>query len=612
MNGKGIVSPADETAGKKIMGWPRALGLQGETVMLKRLLIAGGLALCCLSCAPVIQGVPGQPPFAAELEPYEEAVDKGCAYFNFLWGKSAEIEGNYEEAIYAYKQALVCDRMAGHVMRSLASLLVKTGQREQAVEWVNKLIALNPKDSETRALLANLYSIMERHGEAIEIYQAILVDDPHNFNVRLLLGGLYARVGNYGKAREVLEKLTELNPDSYAGFYYLAKLYQEMRLSDPASAAFEKALALNWSPMLAHEAAELNAQEKRYPEAIALYGRILEEDPADERARSFLANVYFRQGEVEKALAEMEKMRDISTNPAKIELAIARILLDAGRRPEAVTRLKALLKEDPQSDAARALLILAYYQQGDLAATKKLLRQVRPPSPAYEESVLMLARILQEEKDFPGAEKALRQAMDDKHRRLNFYVALAMLYAGEEKIDKAHGVFSKAFADFPDNVEARYEYALFLHKLDDTAGAMREMEEVLKREPGHARALNYVGYTWAEEGRNLQEAKAYIEQAILQLPKDGFVRDSLGWVYYQLGDFPAAVRELELAVALSPDDPTIYEHLGDAYLKNNDKPKARQAYVKSLELHEEEDKKEVVRRKLESLSSGDSQSGGPK
>jgi len=65
-------------------------------------------------------------------------------------------------------------------------------------------------------------------------------------------------------------------------------------------------------------------------------------------------------------------------------------------------------------------------------------------------------------------------------------------------------------------------------------------------------------------------------------------------------------------VALSPDDPTIYEHLGDAYLKNNDKPKARQAYVKSLELHEEEDKKEVVRRKLESLSSGDSQSGGPK
>jgi len=586
---------------------------KGGNCMLKRLLIAGGLALCCLSCTPAIQGVPGQPPFAADLEPYEEAVDKGCAYFNFLWGKSAEIEERYDEAIYAYKQALVCDRLAGHVMRSLAGLLVKTGQQEQAVEWVNKLIALNPQDSESRALLANLYSVMERYQEAAEMYQAILVDDPQNFNVRLLLGGLYARRHDYEKARQVLEKLVELNPDSYAGFYYLAKLYQEMRLYDQAAEAFGKALTLNWSPMLAYEAAELQEQAKRYPQAIAIYQRIIAEDPSDERARSFLATVYFRQGEVDKALQEMENLRDISADPVKVELAICRILLDAGRRLEAVTRLNAILKKDPQADGARALLILAYYQQGDLATTKKLLRQVRPASPAYEESVIMLARILQEEKDFPGAEKALRQAMADKqHLRLNFYVALAMLYAGQDKIDKAHGVFTQAFADFPDNVEVYYEYALFLHKLNDTAGAMHQMEEVLKREPNHARALNYVGYTWAEEGRNLEEAKAYIEQAVALLPKDGFVRDSMGWVYYRLGDFPAAIRELELAVALSPDDPTIYEHLGDAYLKNNDHAMARQAYVKSLELHEEEEKKAAVRSKLEALPPENGQTGGAK
>lgn len=595
----------------KIMGWRKGFGIKGRNCMLKRLLIAGGLALCCLSCTPALQGVPGQPPFAADLEPYEEAVDRGCSYFNFLWGKSAEIEGRYDEAIYAYKQALVCDRQAGRVMRSLVGLLVKTGQREQAVEWVDRLIALNPKDSEARALLANLYSIMERFDEAAAMYQAILVDDPQNFNVRLLLGGLYARMHDYEKARQVLEKLAEINPDSYAGYYYLAKLYQEMRLFDKAAASFEKALSLNWSPMLAYEAAELFEQQKRYPEAIAIYKRILEEDPSDERARSFLANVYFRQGLVDKALKEMESLRDISADPGKVELAICRILLDMGKHSEAISRLNAILKKDPQSDGARALLTLAYYQQGDLAATKKLLKQVRTSSPAYEESIIMLARILQEEKDFAAAEKALRQAMADKqHRRLNFYVALAMLYAGQDKTDKAHGVFTQAVADFPGNVETYYEYALFLHKLNDLPGAMRQMEEVLKREPKHARALNYVGYTWADEGRNLEEAKAYIEQAVALLPKDGFVRDSMGWVHYRLGDFPAAVRELELAVALSPDDPTIYEHLGDAYLKATDTEKARKAYLKSLELHEEKDKKDAVRRKLEALSPGGGQGGG--
>lgn len=592
----------------KIMGWRKE-----RNCMLKRLLIAGGLALCCLSCTPALQGVPGQPPFAADLEPYEEAVDRGCSYFNFLWGKSAEIEGRYDEAIYAYKQALVCDRQAGRVMRSLVGLLVKTGQREQAVEWVDRLIALNPKDSEARALLANLYSIMERFDEAAAMYQAILVDDPQNFNVRLLLGGLYARMHDYEKARQVLEKLAEINPDSYAGYFYLAKLYQEMRLFDKAAASFEKALSLNWSPMLAYEAAELFEQQKRYPEAIAIFKRILAEDPSDERARSFLANVYFRQGQVDMALKEMESLRDISADPGKVELAICRILLDMGKHSDAITRLNGILKKDPQSDGARALLTLAYYQQGDLAATKKLLKQVRTSSLAYEESIIMLARILQEEKDFVAAEKALRQAMADKqHRRLNFYVALAMLYAGQDKIDKAHGVFTQAVADFPGNVETYYEYALFLHKLNDLPGAIRQMEEVLKREPKHARALNYVGYTWADEGRNLEEAKAYIEQAVALLPKDGFVRDSMGWVHYRLGDFPAAVRELELAVALSPNDPTIYEHLGDAYLKANDSAKARKAYLKSLELHEEKDKKDAVRRKLEALSPEDGPAGEAK
>ncbi|MFA7383866.1 MAG: tetratricopeptide repeat protein [Desulfurivibrionaceae bacterium] len=603
-----------ESMGRGIMKFLKGSALGGRDCMLKRLVIAGGLSLSCLSCAaPTIQGVPGQPPFAAELEPYEEAVDRGCSYYNFLWGKSAEIEGRYDEAIYAYNQALVCDRQAGHVMRSLVGLLVKTGQRDQAIAWVNRLIALNPKNFEARAIQANLYTVMERFGEAVEIYQAILTDDPQNFNARLLLGGLYARMQDYEKARQVLEELLVLNPESYTGFYYLAKLYQEMHLFAKAEQAYNKALAINWSPMLAYEAAELYEQEKRYPEAIAIYLRVIEADGSDERARSFLANAYFRQGEVDKALKEMENLRDISANPVKVELAICRILLDTGRRFEAITRLNSIIEKDPQADEARALLILAYYQQGDLAATKKTLRQVRPASPAYEESVIMLARIMQGEKDFSGAEKTLQQGMADKqNRRLNFYVALAMLYAGQNKIAEAHGVFTQAFVDFPDNAEAYYEYALFFHKLDDQAGAMHQMQEVLKRDPKHARALNYVGYSWAEEGRNLAEAKAYIEQAVAQLPKDGFVRDSMGWVYYQLGDYPAAVRELELAVALSPDDPTIYEHLGDAYLKNNESAKARDAYVKSLALHVEEDKKAAVRRKLEALSLKDGPADGRK
>ena len=109
-----------------------------------------------------------------------------------------------------------------------------------------------------------------------------------------------------------------------------------------------------------------------------------------------------------------------------------------------------------------------------------------------------------------AGEPKLRQAMADKHnRRLNFYVALAMLYAGQDKIDKAHGVFTQAFADFPGNVEAYYEYALFLHKLNDLPGAMRQMEEVLKREPRHFGALSGFGLILQDIGDDKQALEVY-------------------------------------------------------------------------------------------------------
>lgn len=580
-------------------------------MMLKRLLLAAGLAFLCSACAaPVIKGVPGQPPFAAELEPYDEAVDRGCAYFNFLWGKTAEGDGRYDEAIYAYKQAVVCDRQAGHVMRSLAALLVKTGQREQAVSWINRLLELDGKNPEIKAFLANLYSSMEKYEEAVAVYQDILKEDPRNFNARLLLGGLYARMHDYPMARQALEELAGSHPDSYAAFYYLAKLYQEMRLFDKAAEAFGRALILNWSPMLAYDAAELYEQDRRYPEAITLYQRVIAENPADERARSLLATVYLRQNRVDLALQEMERLLAVSANPARVELAISRLLLESGQRAEAIVRLNAILKKDPLADGARALLVLVYYQQGEIGRVKKLLQEVRPASPAYEESVIMLARIQHGEKDFAGAEKTLRQAMVDKqYRRLSFYVALAMMHEEQNKADKARGILLQTLSDFPGNADAHYEYAMLLHKQGDGQGALRQMEEAIRRDPGHARALNYVGYTWADEGRNLEQAKAYIERAVALLPKDGYVRDSLGWVYYRLGDFPAAIRELELALSLSPDDPAIYEHLGDAYLKNNEPDKAGKAYEKAMEFSREAEKKEELRRKSEGILSGGSKTG---
>jgi tetratricopeptide (TPR) repeat protein len=77
--------------------------------------------------------------------------------------------------------------------------------------------------------------------------------------------------------------------------------------------------------------------------------------------------------------------------------------------------------------------------------------------------------------------------------------------------------------------------------------------------------LNYLGYSWINQGVNLDDGMRMIKRSVEQRADDGYIVDSLGWAYYRLGNMEEAVKQLERAVELKPGDPTINDHLGDAY-----------------------------------------------
>ena len=120
------------------------------------------------------------------------------------------------------------------------------------------------------------------------------------------------------------------------------------------------------------------------------------------------------------------------------------------------------------------------------------------------------------------------------------------------------------------------------------------MKKAIEINPKNAPALNYLGYTWAEMGVQLDEAEDLIARALKIAPNDGFYIDSLGWVYYQKGDY---VRAVELTV----DDPTIIEHLGDAYEKTGRLDRAVLRYRESLKLSKEAEQTKRVREKIQRL-----------
>jgi Flp pilus assembly protein TadD len=95
--------------------------------------------------------------------------------------------------------------------------------------------------------------------------------------------------------------------------------------------------------------------------------------------------------------------------------------------------------------------------------------------------------------------------------------------------------------------------------------AEADLKKALELFPDQPLVLNYLGYSWVDQGVNLDEGMRMIRRAVEQRPDDGYIVDSLGWANFRIGNYEDAVKDLDRAVELKPDDSTINDHLGDAY-----------------------------------------------
>jgi len=122
----------------------------------------------------------------------------------------------------------------------------------------------------------------------------------------------------------------------------------------------------------------------------------------------------------------------------------------------------------------------------------------------------------------------------------------------------------------------------------------------LELEPEQPFVMNYLAYSWVEQHRNLDNAKSMLVRAVELRPNDGYIVDSLGWVYYRLGEYEAAVPQLERAVELRPQDPVINDHLGDALWRIGRRNEARFQWRRALSLEPEADQVPSIEGKLSS------------
>jgi tetratricopeptide (TPR) repeat protein len=186
-------------------------------------------------------------------------------------------------------------------------------------------------------------------------------------------------------------------------------------------------------------------------------------------------------------------------------------------------------------------------------------------------------------------------------RKPELYILLSMLY--EEKNDLAAGIsaLEEARRIEPANLEVLYQIGMLHEKKGESEKALAIMNDVLAIDPEYPNALNFVGYSLAEKGIRLDEAEAMIRKALIKRPDDGYIIDSLGWVFYKKGRLKAALAEIRKANSLMPEDPTIHEHLGDIYSALKDYDNAVHHYERSVILEKDPSKKNSVEQKLRIL-----------
>lgn len=562
------------------------------------------LSACVDKAAPLADLVPASSPVAPPEAPTDESRDLACSYFYFLWGTHAESNKKYSEAQEAYEKALICDPDAEYVLKKLPVLLLKMDRPHAAAQWLREAIEKNPDDIDSLLLLARLDVNFGDLDEAVQIYEKILKLAPDNSTVRLRLGYLYSQQGRYKEGEETIKVLLAKDPDSYFALLYLARLAAQSGDYDGAVAFYEKALLLHWSPELVYEVVEFYRKREQYSRVEELYASVLEKEPENEQAALGRVHALLLAGQEKEALDELARTRRFTQKVTNIDLITSRVLIKMRKFDKANDLLEKILVRE-ESSAARYMLAVIRYEAGKKEAALAHLRKITHKDEEFEDRITLQTRILSELKRTTEAVTLLRKLIDDSERRRPLYYSLlAGIYVNREQLTAAHEALNSGMAMYPDNVSLLFAHGLLLDQEKKQDAAIVAMEKVIALQPDHVEALNYLGYTWADNNVNLDKALEYIQKANTLKPDNGFILDSLGWVYYRMGDLEKARIELERAVALEPDDPNLHEHLGDIYQAAGQEEKARNAWRRARELFKEGEKKEKMRIKIDESRQG--------
>jgi tetratricopeptide (TPR) repeat protein len=402
--------------------------------------------------------------------------------------------------------------------------------------------------------------------------------------------------GRYTEATAIFDKLGE---DGLADFL----VFHRALLAEAAGRAVE-------AERFARTAYE---GDRLVPRIIEAYARILGNAGRYDRALEVL-DAYRDQGYNHAVLTPVREAveartppgpfaRNVQAGAAEMLHSIGVALAREGGRETALVFLQLGRYLDPRSDVIALVIGQLYDGADNHTAANALYDRIPAASPLKPTAVIRAAENFDSMGDRTEAIRRLSNIVVANPDNLDALSVLGDLQRTDERYADAAKTYSEVLRLAGGNHPADWRYyyvrGISYERNKEWEKAEADFKRALELNPNQPQVLNYLGYSWVDQGTNLLPALDMIQRAVAAAPNDGYIIDSLGWAYYRLGRFEEAVKQLELAVQLRSTDPEINDHLGDAYWRAGRQLEARFQWNIASSVDKEGAVKERVAIKLQ-------------
>lgn len=466
------------------------------------------------------------------------------AYYEmFLLAQVRQADGQTEAAIGLLKQSLAVEPRQAEAREMLIPLLLAEQRYREIADVYEAALELVPGDLDSRIRLADALANDGQLEAAAREFQVILEDDPKNVFALIGLGMVRRDLVQLAEAEELLLQALQLQPKHVLGRYTLAGVYEQMR-------AFERAAA-EWNKLIE-----------------------LPDDSAEARQRraeywAHLGFAHEQLGRLDESVEDFAKARELADGDERFQTFYIQGLLAAEQPDEALRAIEDALEKNPDVDRFKILKARALDSRGD-----------------HDEAVAM---VLELSASAPDNERLAQGVIE--------------IYLQQKRYAETEAFIRERLVETPDDVNLRFQLAAALERQKKFDEAESEFERILEMEPDSAAALNYLGYMLADQDRRLDESLEYVKRAVAQDPYNGAYLDSLGWVYFKLGELELAEKSLLKAVESLRLTGVVYDHLGDLYYRKGDREQAIEFWKKALDQDDDELEKKEVAQKIERATS---------